>query len=566
MAEKYLTRDQVKNVLNSLPPTSSKEDAINNLVKQGYKLEGLNDKPKAAAQAPASKAGGISLGNSPISAGRAIAKAPADFFIGGAKGVGKTILGMGQLGQRGLAALTGIAPVGGQEAFNQNIDAARSRIAPQGLAQKAGQAVEQVGEFFVPAGGGAKLATAGGRIMASAPRLGKVANILGTGLREGVEQSVRASAQRGNTEGLKTDFLTGALTNPALKTAGMLGKGGINLGKGVVSKLSGVPLEAMDLAFKNPAAVKKSMRELAESGEDAAERIVKSAEDAFNSVKAQRDVAYRSALEDIAGTVKTVADPDKVKQAFLSPLKNFGFNVAEDGSVAFGKKVILPKSKQGDIEEVVSRLNEWDDFSPLGIDDLRKVVRSYEAPKLMGSSADKQFNAIINSIADGLNDYTASLSPKIKKMRDAYAKDSRLLDEAMKSVSLGKDKPATAARKLLNVLNPKSDVYRKVLLDLGERAGKDLTSDVAGYSMSSLIPEGLGAKTMTAVGAGIGGMLNPAFLTGAVAASPRVIGEVTTGLGQFAGSQAGKALRAGSGQTISNLIKGISSQLNRKQQ
>ncbi len=47
MAEKYLTRDQVKNVLNSLPPTSSKEDAINNLVKQGYKLQGLNDKPKA---------------------------------------------------------------------------------------------------------------------------------------------------------------------------------------------------------------------------------------------------------------------------------------------------------------------------------------------------------------------------------------------------------------------------------------------------------------------------------------------------------------------------------------
>jgi len=521
----------------------------------GYKGQVTFEQTTPEAQKQPSSAGSLLKG---------IAKAPADIFIGRAKGVGNTLLGMGQLGQKGLAKLTGIQPVGGQESFNSSLDAVRSKLEGSNTVQKIAKGAEQIGEFFVPVGGQAKGLQVGGNLLKSMPNLGKVANIVGRGLSEGVEQMVRSSAQRGTTEGSKNDFLLGAATSPTLKAVGLAAKGAGSVTKGIVSKVSGVPAEAINLALKSPAKVKKAMRDFAASGDIAPEQILAHAEDAFNSVKSMRDDAYRAAIEKVQNAKNfKLGDPGEVKNAFIAPLKKFGFDIGENGSVVFGKKVTLPKNKQSEIDEVVSRMNEWDDFSPLGINDLRKVVSSYKKNGVLASTADKQFNSILGKIENGLSDYASELSPKIKELNKAYAKDSELLDHAMSALSLGKGKPDTAARKLLNVLNPKSDVYRKVLQDLGERAGKDLESQIAGYSMSKFIPEGLTSRVGAGVATGLGALTNPAFIAGAAASSPRLVGETATALGSALGSRAGRAISQYGEKALTNLIKGASSQLNR---
>lgn len=503
-------------------------------------------------ETPAAKSGGIDLGGAAMS----LLKAPANLFIGGAKGVGSTIAGAASLGEKALNKASetffpNLGIKGSDGTFGQSLQ--DNQLKAQGVAQNIGKTGEQIGEFFLPGPGGKlKPLTKGAGFIKVAINLG------GRSLLEGTEQFARSALQRGDTTGGGTDFAIGAAMPPGAKllTGGL--KLGGNVAKGLSSKLSGVPVKAIEQAMEKPAEVKQAIRSFAKNIENGPQRILDTAEEAFNEVKQARSAEYRNALENVTSNFKTLADPGKVKETFVKPLKQFGFDLANDGTVSFGKKVLLPKSQQGDIKEVIARMNEWDDFSPLGINDLRKVVESYEKNALAGSTADRQFNAILSKISHGLNEYTSTLSPEIKKMNEAYAKGSQLLDEASKAISLGKDKPTVAMRKLLNMLNAKSDVYKPVLDKLSQATGKDLATDVAGYSMAKVLPEGLTSN----IGAGLsvlGSALTPASLLPALASSPRLVGEVSTALGSLKNN---KALRKGV-KALSPLIKGAASQLNR---
>jgi hypothetical protein len=85
---------------------------------------------------------------------------------------------------------------------------------------------------------------------------------------------------------------------------------------------------------------------------------------------------------------------------------------------------------------------------------------------------------------------------------------------------------------------------------LGEKAGKDLMSDIAGVTMSKWTPEGLGKYFTSFLGGAevLHAISNPASLVTlpatALAASPRVVGGIATNLGKIAQKEIPTAVKA----------------------
>lgn len=150
-----------------------------------------------------------------------LATAPSKFILGQAKGAASTAFNLGQIGARGLSALTRIPLAGG-------VPQKPSFLDPQGAAQKAGYLSEQVGEFFAPVGQAAKgLAVEKlGTKLAQTPKLAQLlGNIGAKSAIEGTEALGRAAIQRGEVDSQAK--LAGALglASPALgASVGLLSK------------------------------------------------------------------------------------------------------------------------------------------------------------------------------------------------------------------------------------------------------------------------------------------------------------------------------------------------------
>jgi hypothetical protein len=67
---------------------------------------------------------------------------------------------------------------------------------------------------------------------------------------------------------------------------------------------------------------------------------------------------------------------------------------------------------------------------------------------------------------------------------------------------------------------------RKDLVEiLGAQANKDLSGDIAGYTMNTTMPRGLAGTGTALAGSGYAAMINPSFWPVLAASSPRVQGE-----------------------------------------
>lgn len=150
--------------------------------------------------------------------------------IGAAKGVGSTLLSMGQLGSKALESgynatigkLTNGKALSGSQAAEQ---AKNSKLLERkNLGQKIGFGGEQIGEFFVPVGVGAKakLVSKVGQVAEKIPLIGKALPLTSKVATEGAEQYARTSVQEGDTNKNATvaGFL-GAAT-PLLSKAGSI--------------------------------------------------------------------------------------------------------------------------------------------------------------------------------------------------------------------------------------------------------------------------------------------------------------------------------------------------------
>lgn len=379
--------------------------------------------------------------------------------------------------------------------------------------------------------------------MSTGQKFTKVIKTVGKGAAQGYGYDVA-----GNLQADKTDFLkpgagtaVGAgipLAVEAVKGAGFIAK---EVAKHTASALSGVPKDAIEEAFKNPDAVQVAIRTAAQDGEGAAQKVYQNAVDALDTLKTARSSAYEENLAKVPGVADKPMGTAGVKTVFTTTMKDFG---ATGGgrSIDF-TNVALDDVHLNKLDKLQTRIYGWTDTTPTGLNRLRQVIDSYKLGGINLGSSEKKFNSIVTALRSNLSEYVGSRVPQIAEMNKRYAAESEVIDNITKQLKLNSADPNTALRKLLNVFNPKSQVYRPVVEQLGEKGAHDLMADIAGLTMSKWTPDGIAKYLDTALGAGA--LLHPALIPEAIPvaamSSPRIVGETVTAAGKIANNKTAQA-------------------------
>ena len=151
-----------------------------------------------------------------------------DVLTGIGKGATQTAVGLGQVALKGYNLIPGLP---GKDLVRQSIetgeDIKRTQLAPENTAQKIGKVGEQIGEFFIPTGAGAKGLQLGSKLTSKAPKLAQgIAKLGGQSLGEAVEFAGKTFLQTGGDTGesIKAGVIGGVAT-PITKGIGAVAKG-----------------------------------------------------------------------------------------------------------------------------------------------------------------------------------------------------------------------------------------------------------------------------------------------------------------------------------------------------
>lgn len=512
-------------------------------------------------------------------------QAGSDISVGVVKGLGSTARNLARIAPTIASKITESI---GQGKIEDPTKFVENALTPQNTAQKVGFGAEQIGEFLIPAG---SITKAGKAVQAlgKTSKIGKAVGLLGRGAVEATGTAGITATQGGD---VKTGFILGGTLPIASKALGLLGSGAKEVAKYMSSTLSGTPIAAIEQAFKNPKIVQSAITKAASEGtEMTAQKIYNQAIKALDTLKKVRKDAYEQGLQTVENSlwknkqgqlyvrralseveakatkgytggeilVPTNLSVTGLKNVASRTLKEFGAK-AKGQSLDFSEMAI-DKAHANKIQEVVDRVYEWENMTPTGLNKLTQILDGYRLGGINLGSSEKQFNAIIGKMKTNLADYVGERVPAIKDLRKNYAVQSKVIDDIVQQLKLGRGDPNTALRKLLNVFNPKSQVYAPVVKELGEKAGVDLMSDIAGLTMSQWTPQGLGKYLALFLGgAGSGAsLLNPSALASlpitAVASSPKIIGKVATTAGKIAPTA--KKITKKIGASAKAVIKGV---------
>lgn len=489
------------------------------------------------------------------------------------KGAGSTIKNIGDLGEKALSqtagrvanVFTGKGAVPTQTANQTQLGQKAEKILqPVGTAQKIGKAAEQVSEFLIP-GGAASKAGKAAELATGAGKLAKAAGLGAKALTEAGTMAGVTAAQGGSGKDIKNAGLLGAAFPIVGAAAKGLGKVGTAVVEHLASTLSGVPKAAIQHAVENPVAVQKAMTRAAQD-EGMSQKIYKNAVEALDDLKNARRSAYEGNLVKlekeitytkngqmyvnrvltdaeakatkgyIPGTsigVPTKLSTNGIKNVFTRTAKQFGAEGSGQRGLDF-TNVALDDAHISKLQKLQDRIYNWTDTSPTGINKLRQVIASYETGGVNLAGSESKFNKIIGDLRRNLSDYVGERVPQVAVMNKEYRAASEVIDNIRNQLKIGSKDPNTALRKLVNVFNPKSSLYRPVVEQLGEKAGKDLMSDIAGLVMSKWTPEGIGKYLAGIIegGSGVAAFTHPEALAAIpatmLASSPRVIGNVAT--------------------------------------
>jgi hypothetical protein len=533
------------------------------------------------------------------------------FALGAAKGAFGTLNTISDIGQSILSQTVGrLVNAATGKGFGATDKALidKQNLQAHGTAETLGKIAENTAEFFIPGGAVGKVgkvADAGIEGLNLADKLGTAGKVVAGALKLGTKAALGAGEAAGITAlqgGTAQESKNAAYFGAAAPAIGAVFKGLSTTGKAVMkftaSTESGVPLAAINHAIENPEAVGKAITAaVRDGGEATMQKILNESVSSLEELKSARRVAFDAGLAKlekeatytksgqlyvkraltnaeavatkgyVPGTVigvPTELSTRGVKQVMTSTLKDFGVKAA--GRSLDFTEAALDKTHANKLDEVVNRIYDWKNTTPTGINQLRRVIDGYRLGGISLGSSEKQFNAIIGAVRTNLADYVGTRVPQVAEMNSKYAVQSEAINNIIDQLKMNSKDPNTALRKLVNVFNPKSEVYRPVVEQLGTAAGKDLMSQIAGLTMSQWTPEGLG-KYVSSIMGGAGAVatiMHPVAALGAIPAalmaSPRIVGKTATALGKI--SQSGAANVAG--RVIPRIAKGLGTQIARQ--
>lgn len=439
-----------------------------------------------------------------------------DLAEGITSGAASTLFHGGDLVRRAL----------GMERVIDRPEVQQAITAPPSIAGKMGKGMEQIGEFLLPAGivgKGTKAATAalGGSKAASLGTAMAAGGLTGAGM-AGLQTG-------GDPEAMKTAAITGVIAPAAIEAVKPVAKVAVKALTDLWGKTTGVGGEAIRrgaggdaIQVMSTAAAKKFKDALKNRVTET--EIVDDLKGAVKDLASKRAANYESSLSQIDQSVQVPIQEARAEIA--AQLPKFRIKGARTG-LDFSTSTLTPND-QGHVTNAIQDAMAWNDFTPAGMDALKRRLYNY------AEEAGPEGSAFIYRVAGKVKDALNKSVPGYQQMSKDYEEASKFLKSVQKEFSTTSENPGQIIRKLSTSLN-QNNQYRKMLLEAIDENGHDLIPSIAGSSMSQYAPRGLAGALG---GAGAGGMLAmkggiaavPGALGGAVAAapvfSPRVAGEI----------------------------------------
>ena len=255
------------------------------------------------------------------------------------------------------------------------------------------------------------------------------------------------------------------------------------------------------------------------------EDVVSDARRALGEIRKRRNAAYRQGMRQLGqetAILRFTPIDDAMKKA--ADVKRY-------------KGVDISRKTAGIRDEIQGLIDEWKALDPAeyhtaeGLDALKQAIgdirdsTDFNTPSRV--VADQAYNAVKDAIVKQAPDYATTMR--------GYWQGTELIKDMEKTLSLNpKASVDTQLRKLQSVMrdNAYTNYGRRVALAemLVDAGAENLMEKLAGQSLGSLAPRGLGRAVAGA--AGVGGVaLDPALLATLPLQSPRLMGEAAYGLG-----------------------------------
>lgn len=504
----YLTKTRHFDVSGALNAGANKQQIIEYL--SNSKPPAFTPKPKSLLE----KAGGIAGKALDLGAKFTGIKSAVDLIGSAGEGfqfVANKLFGDEKANERLLA-----------KPQSESMKKANVQGAIAGVKDVAGKSLE-VGLVAAPYAKGAQAIAFTGKLATQFPNIARYAGYAAQGAKYGSGFGTAQALQNDkNLKGIFSDAIKGGLTGALVGVAvPAVVEGTVRAAKNIASLYSGVPKEALEKAFNNPEKVSVAVRKYAKSPESTQE-ILNKANDSFSKIKEARRNAYKVALKNLQETGhKTPIDSETIN------------NGLEEVIGKFNPKVLSSQEVEK-LDELRTLYQNWDDFTPLGLDDLRRAIRNRI---VIGNS--KELNYVATDLENKLKTVVDKADSAIGDMRRSYAEASDFIENLQKEIFGKKSNlsDTTKLNRLLNIFNQKSDVKKELVTRLGNEAGEDLINEITGAVMSTWLPTGWVQRFVLGGlggGAAIYAGANPATLVaGALGASPRIVGKVTRTLGQI---------------------------------
>jgi hypothetical protein len=260
------------------------------------------------------------------------------------------------------------------------------------------------------------------------------------------------------------------------------------------------------------------------------EDVLTSAKQNIQNMGAQKSAAYRAGMADIKGD-KTALNFSGIDDAYEKA----------HGMVNFRGQVKNQKGAEV-LSEINQELQNWKKLdpnmyhTPEGFDVLKQkiggIVESIPFEQ-------KTARSVANNIYHAIKDDIANQAPTYSKVMKDYSEASELIREIEKSLSLGnKASVDTAMRKLQSLTRNNVSTNYGNRLDLAkaleQQGGNEIMPALAGQSLSSIAPRGLGGAVAGATGVGGIATMNPLAIPALAMQSPRLMGEAAYKTGQAA--------------------------------
>lgn len=459
---------------------------------------------------------------------------------------------------------------------------------PEGFGEQVGFLGEQIAETFLPGSAGSKIASKiapkafkaaelAGKAKGTVPFTAKALKEGATAIGEGLVGGATSIAQGAD----KKQAVTSAGVSAAFPVVGFGLKTVGNVARTLVPQMSklftGVPVEAYDKLIKDPGVVLERISKASKDGDEFTQELYSSVANSLDSLDSAKAKNYKKQIEKFTkndGSTTSIAQNtvDEIGSGFEKVLNDYKFVVNPKEGTKKGVLAVdvdfdqsfkrFTPAQRSEVQNMVSDINRWDDYSPIGFNDLRRKIGDY----YKGGADTKEFDGFVTKMKKELSKRIYKAYPKLAKINKEFHLSSDFIDGLRKELSF-KDTnlQTTGLRKLVNAFNKKNDFYRKAVKELGEKTANDFLADIAALSFSQLQPEGL-SRVALGLSTGALGVAGAAFgapdegalekLKASTIALP-LLTFASPRLSAYAVGYGSKALKSKAAQSAASAVSGL---------